>query len=119
TKTRLLGPGSSAIDLVPSSGSDCPTTDQRGVTRAGHGTGCDAGAYEVVGPAATTGPVGSITEKTAKVEGTVTPNGPITSYRVQFGKTTAYGSFSQTATVGPGLGGAVPIVVPLAGLQAK
>ncbi|MCL4487580.1 MAG: Ig-like domain repeat protein [Chloroflexi bacterium] len=44
TQTIPLLPGSSAIDA----GNDaaCPTTDQRGITRAGHGAHCDIGAFE-------------------------------------------------------------------------
>ncbi|HLI50147.1 MAG TPA: choice-of-anchor Q domain-containing protein, partial [Thermomicrobiaceae bacterium] len=53
TQTIALGPGSAAIDFVPSSfcatlkdaGGNPLTTDQRGVTRP-QGNGCDAGAYE-------------------------------------------------------------------------
>lgn len=43
TKTLALGAGSPAIDKA--SGAACPTTDQRGVTRA-QGPACDMGAYE-------------------------------------------------------------------------
>jgi hypothetical protein len=46
TPTMLPGAGSAAIDRVPSSGSGCPASDQRGVGRP-QGPGCDAGAVEV------------------------------------------------------------------------
>lgn len=40
-----LGPGSPALDAVPSTGAGCPPTDQRGVSRP-QGAGCDIGAFE-------------------------------------------------------------------------
>lgn len=43
TKVRPLGPGSDAVDLVPTSG--CLAHDQRGAARPA-GPRCDAGAYE-------------------------------------------------------------------------
>jgi CSLREA domain-containing protein len=50
-QTMALGEGSSAIDLVPSSGAGCAATDERGVTRPQR-SACDAGAYEAEPPAA-------------------------------------------------------------------
>jgi hypothetical protein len=47
TETRALLPGSVAIDTAIAS--DCPATDQRGVSRP-RGAGCDAGAYEFEPP---------------------------------------------------------------------
>jgi hypothetical protein len=47
TETHALLPGSVAIDAAILS--NCPATDQRGVTRP-QGAGCDAGAYEFESP---------------------------------------------------------------------
>ncbi len=44
-----LSPTSPAIDVIPVSSGDCPTIDQRGVSRLGKGESfCDIGAYEYV-----------------------------------------------------------------------
>ena len=54
TQTMALGPGSQAVDAIPTSamagGSPvCPATDQRGASRADNGeSACDIGAYEQV-----------------------------------------------------------------------
>jgi hypothetical protein len=45
TKTIALGPGSAAIDQLPV-GTNCPTTDQRGIARP-QGPACDIGAFEL------------------------------------------------------------------------
>ncbi|MFN8461855.1 MAG: choice-of-anchor Q domain-containing protein [Anaerolineales bacterium] len=47
TQTMALLPGSPAIDAADVA--NCPSTDQRGVTRP-QGSGCDIGAYEYDGP---------------------------------------------------------------------
>jgi chitodextrinase len=48
TQTMALPAGSPAVDTIPASTSGCKgTTDQRGTNRP-QGTGCDAGAYELV-----------------------------------------------------------------------
>ncbi|MGO9759922.1 MAG: choice-of-anchor Q domain-containing protein [Solirubrobacteraceae bacterium] len=49
TMTMALAPGSPALDKVPASGADCPSTDQRGVLRP-QGSGCDIGAFELQVP---------------------------------------------------------------------
>ena len=54
TQTIALGPGSPAIDAIPSGINGCGTTimtDQRGVSRP-QGAGCDFGAFEFVPPGA-------------------------------------------------------------------
>ncbi|MDQ2783404.1 MAG: IPT/TIG domain-containing protein [Chloroflexota bacterium] len=49
TQTIALLPGSPAIDAVPATGANCPTTDQRGIARPQPtGGACDSGAYEYV-----------------------------------------------------------------------
>ena len=62
------------------------------------GSGCDAGAFELAPPAASTGPPQSVTSTTAALTGTVTPRGLLASYSIQFGETTAYGQASATGS---------------------
>src|SRR3954447_20941111 len=50
-------------------------------------------------PAATTGNANSITQTSAKLNGTVKPNNEATTYHFEFGTTTAYGT--NTAEAGP------------------
>ena len=47
TQTMAIAPGSPAVDAVPSTGAQCPATDQRGVRRP-EGAGCDIGAFEAI-----------------------------------------------------------------------
>jgi hypothetical protein len=77
----------------------------------------DIGADElVVAPAATTGPASSVTDHSAVLSGSVNPNGASTSYRFEYGPTTAYGS--STPAVGAGSGtGAVTAGTTLSGLS--
>jgi hypothetical protein len=58
TETMALGPGSPALDAVPSTGAACPPTDQRGVARP-QGSACDIGAFEKEVPAQTTSTSGA------------------------------------------------------------
>jgi uncharacterized delta-60 repeat protein len=53
-------------------------------------------------PAAGTGRASRITEISAALAGKVTPNGLLTFYHFDYGKTRAYGSSTPTATVDPG-----------------
>jgi hypothetical protein len=77
----------------------------------------DIGADEfVVAPAATTGPASALTDHSAALSGSVNANGAPTSYRFEYGPTTAYGS--STPTVGAGSGtGAVAAAATLTGLS--
>jgi hypothetical protein len=94
TQTMALQPGSPAIDLVPTLAAQCPATDQRGVSRPASGA-CDAGAYEVAPPSATTGPATGVDSSNATLTGTVRPNSGDAAVHFEYGPTTAYGS--QTA----------------------
>ena len=89
-----LQPGSPAIDLVPTLAAQCPATDQRGVSRPAGGA-CDAGAYEVTSPSATTGPETGVDSSNATLAGTVRPNSGDASVHFDSGTTTGYGN--QTA----------------------
>jgi hypothetical protein len=99
TQTQALGNGSPAVDFV--TGPDCAATDGRGVLRPQLGT-CDAGAYEVAPPAATTGDATSVASTSATIAGSVNPNQRATSYHFEFGPTDSYGSSSATENLSAG-----------------
>ena len=61
---------------------------------AGRGA-CDAGAYEVTPPTATTGPATAVDSSNATLTGTVRPNSGDASVHFDYGTTTGYGN--QTA----------------------
>jgi hypothetical protein len=63
------------------------------------GTGAAAAA---TAPTASTGPVTSIAPTTATVAGSVNPNGAATTWFVEYGTTTAYGTKSSSASAGSG-----------------
>ena len=63
-----------------------------------------AGAKVAAAPAASTGPVTSVGPATATVTGTVNPNGQATTWFVEYGTSTSYGS--KTANVNAGSGSA-------------
>ena len=100
TRTRAIAPGSKAIDLAASG--LCPATDQRGVGRP-QGAACDAGAYELAPPKATTGDASNLATTLATLNGSVTPNGRATSYHFDYGTSTSYGSSTPTAQAGNAL----------------
>jgi hypothetical protein len=107
--TQMPLAGSPAIDAGATAA--CASTDQRGVTRPQAG-GCDAGAVEVAPPAVTTSSVSSVGSESATVGGSVNPNFSATSYHVDFGTTSAYGSSTASASAGEGgVGQAVSAVL--------
>ena len=61
-----------------------------------------AGAAAASAPTVVTGPVTAFTETSATVGGTVNPNGQTTTWHVEYGRSTSYGS--QTDSVGAGSG---------------
>jgi phosphodiesterase/alkaline phosphatase D-like protein len=66
-------------------------------------------------PTVSTGPASAVSQLTATVGGQVNPNGLATTYSVQYGTSTSYGSTSATASAGAG-STAVPVSVSLTGL---
>lgn len=96
-QTMLPLPGSPA--LGNGLATDCPTTDERGVARPVNAP-CDAGAVQIRRASISTGAARSITGTTATIAFTVHPGeSPITSVRIQYGKTKSYG---HSATVSGG-----------------
>jgi hypothetical protein len=61
-----------------------------------------ASAAGATAPTATTGPVTSVGPTTATVSGSVNPNGTATSWFVEFGTTTSYGSKTTAVNAGSG-----------------
>ncbi len=68
-----------------------------------------------VAPTVVTGPASSVTASSAKVAGSVNPGGLPTTYAVQYGPTTAYGTTSTAASAGSG-SAAVTVSIGLAAL---
>jgi hypothetical protein len=66
-------------------------------------------------PAATTGPADSLHIHSARLTGSVDPNGLKTSYRFQYGRTTAYGSSTPAGDAGAGFA-KHPVAAALSGL---
>ena len=101
TRTHALPAGSPAVDGVPASGSGCLAVDQRGVARPQEAA-CDIGAYETAPPIVSTGGVSGLTTTAATLLGTVTPNLRTTSYRFEYGPTTAYGNLTPEESLPAG-----------------
>jgi hypothetical protein len=74
-----------------------------------------SGTARAAAPTATTGPATAIGSTTATVTGTVVPGGQATSWYVEYGTTTSYGSQTAKANAGSGTV-AVSITSNLAGL---
>ena len=87
-------------------------TSDGGTSHGGDRTLTTAGA-----PSAVTGSVSAITTKSAKLAGTVTPNGQATSWYFEYGTTTAYGSKTSAKSAGPGAK-AVGVSITVTGLKA-
>jgi hypothetical protein len=68
-------------------------------------------------PSVTTGPVTAVGPSTATVTGSVNPNGAATSWYVEYGKTTSYGSKSASKSAGSGTTAAA-VSAGLTGLAA-
>jgi hypothetical protein len=75
-----------------------------------------SGSARAAAPTATTGPATAVGSTTATVTGTVTPGGQATTWLVQYGTSTSYGSTTASANAGSG-SAAVSITSPLANLK--
>jgi hypothetical protein len=73
-------------------------------------------AAAATAPTATTGPVTSVAATTAGVSGTVNPNGSATSWYVEYGTSTSYGSKTSAANAGSGTSGTA-VTALLTGLK--
>jgi hypothetical protein len=84
------------------------------VVAASVGAGAAAAA---TAPSAATGAVTAIGATTATVSGSVNPNGTATSWYVEYGTSTGYGSKTAATSAGSGTAG-VPVSSALTGLKA-
>jgi hypothetical protein len=75
------------------------------------------GAAAASAPTASTGPVTSVAPSSATVSGSVDPNGLATSWFVEYGTSTSYGSHTATASAGSGTV-AVAVSATLTSLKA-
>ncbi len=100
TDTLRLLSGSPAIDSADNA--LCPATDQRGVTRPQNSV-CDIGAYEKALPLVVTNAASGVTTSSAKLNGSINPQGLAATYRFQFGTSTSYGSVTPTQSAGSGM----------------
>jgi hypothetical protein len=83
------------------------------VALVGAGTAAAATA-----PSASTGPVTSVGATTATVSGSVNPNGTATTWYVEYGTSTSYGSKTAAANAGSGTSG-TSVSASLTGLRAS
>ncbi|HEY1833523.1 MAG TPA: choice-of-anchor Q domain-containing protein [Solirubrobacteraceae bacterium] len=114
TETMALAPASPAVNRIAA---PCGTTpDQRGVPRP-QGSGCDAGAYELAPPTIGAASAAQIAKASASVGAAITPNDRATTWDVQFGPTSAYGSTTPIQALPAGLA-AVDVSASLSGLPA-
>ena len=74
-----------------------------------------AAGASAAAPTAITGPVTAVGAATATVTGTVNPGGVSTTWYVEYGTTTSYGSKTTSASAGSGTANAA-VSAPLAGL---
>jgi hypothetical protein len=106
TSTKSAGSGSSAVSVSASiSGLSAGHTYHfRLVAASDAGTtrGADATFVTSSAPSATTDDASSIAPTSARLNGTVTPNGLATSWYFQYGTTTSYGSKTGTHSAGSG-----------------
>lgn len=115
TDTLRLLSGSPAIDSADNA--LCPATDQRGVTRPQNSV-CDIGAYEKALPLVVTNAASGVTTSSAKLNGSINPQGLAATYRFQFGTSTSYGSVTPTQSAGSGMT-AQAVFAGIKGLKAN
>jgi hypothetical protein len=106
-------PGSPAIEGGQNSG--CPGTDARGVLRPA-GPACDAGAFEVATPSATTGSATNVGLTAATLAGSArNPDLAGGEVEFQYGPTSAYGTTTAPQPIDPTVA-AAPFTAAIAGL---
>ena len=98
-----LTPGTNALTAI--------ATDNDGITTQKQVT-----VFFQAVPTASTGPASDVTATTARIAGTVNPDGVATTHDVQYGATTTYGSRTAAADAGAGTG-ATAVSTVLTGLK--
>jgi hypothetical protein len=76
-----------------------------------------AAALSAAAPTAVTGPVNAVATTTASVTGSVNPGGQATSWFVEYGTSTSYGSKTASTNAGSGTA-SIAVTAPLSGLTA-
>jgi Ca2+-binding RTX toxin-like protein len=121
TTARNAGSGTAAVDVSADLTGLTPGTTYHyrltATNAAGTARGADGIFTTAPPPAATTGAATDVTPTAATVAGSVDPNGLSTTWFVEFGTSTSYGSRTDNGTVAGGTA-AVPVTVRLTGLQA-
>jgi CSLREA domain-containing protein len=110
TDTVALLSGSPAIDT----GSNCLTTDQRGLPRP-MGPQCDIGAFELWPGSVSTGAPTEVARGGATLNGLANPENAGTSVHFDYGTTTAYGSQTSAQSIGSGAS-EIPFSASVSGL---
>ena len=120
TTARSAGAGTANVDVgADLTGLDAGTTYHYrlvATNAAGTSRGADGIFATARPPAATTGAATEVGASAATANGTVDPNGLETSWYVEYGTTTSYGSRSGSKSVGAGTA-AVAVSAQLAGLS--
>ena len=121
TTSSSAGSGTTAVDVsAVLSGLTAGTTYHYrvvAVNSSGTTNGADATFLTTAPPTVVTGAASAITPTTATVSGTVDPRGRATTWVVEFGQTTSYGSTSTSRSAGSG-SGALDVSSALTGLTA-
>jgi phosphodiesterase/alkaline phosphatase D-like protein len=120
TTARNAGSGTAAVDVSADLTGLTPGTTYHYRLTATNAAGTARGADGIFStaplPAAVTGAASDVTPTAATVAGTVDPNGLSTTWFVELGTSTSYGTRTDTGTVA-GETAAVPVTVRLSGLQ--
>jgi Ca2+-binding RTX toxin-like protein len=120
TTARSAGSGTAAVDVSADVTALTPGTTYHyrltATNAAGTARGADGIFSTAPPPAAVTGAAGDVTPTAATVAGTVDPNGLPTTWFVELGTSTSYGTRTDTGSVAGGTA-AVPVSVRLSALQ--
>jgi phosphodiesterase/alkaline phosphatase D-like protein len=120
TTARNAGSGTAAADVSADLTGLTPGTRYHyrltATNAAGTARGADGIFSTAPPPAAVTGAASDVTPTAATVAGSVDPNGLSTTWFVEFGTSTSYGTRTDTGTIAGGTA-AVPVTVRLTGLQ--
>jgi hypothetical protein len=116
--TTVLHPPNARVPTGPALGAaneaDCPSTDQRGEPRANP---CDVGAFEAQFPPVVSDvSVPSVTQTNGTIDFSIDPEGPDTTYVIDYGLTSTYGQQTQPVEIGSGFG-AQPLQATVTGLS--
>jgi Family of unknown function (DUF6055) len=105
------------VNSDPSRNGFDPVADDYVFTR--DATGVVAALAEPGPPVPTTGPATQVTDHAASINGTVDPHLNDTTWSIQYGRTTGYGSSTEQKMLAASTVGAAPVVAPLRDLKAN